>query len=154
MKDELESVVMEELMRLGYDLVELRHGGSRKRPLFDVRIDRRDLQRVTVEDCAVASRALEARLERDAGLSDVRYVLEVSSPGVDRKLVRTADWRRFAGRKVNVKSAALGGRVEVEILGVGGDEGGEVITVRDAGGVEHRVALRDVAEARLAVHWP
>jgi ribosome maturation factor RimP len=153
MKEALERVVVEELNRLEYDLVELRFGGSRSRPLFDVRIDRRDLQKVTVEDCARASRAIEARLDGEAGLADARYVLEVSSPGVDRKLVRAADWKRFAGRTANVKVAVLGGRVEVEIVGVDGPEGGEVVTVRDAARVEHRVALADVAEARLAVHW-
>src|SRR5579862_3369669 len=120
MRNELERIVTEELAGLGYDLVELRPGGSKHRPLIDVRIDRRDLAKVTVDDCARASRALEARLDVAPELMGERYVLEVSSPGMDRKLVRAADWRRFAGRKVNVKSAVLGGRAEVEIVGVDG----------------------------------
>lgn len=120
---------------------------------MDVRIDRWDLQRVTVDDCARASRALEARLETDGGLVNERYVLEVSSPGMDRKLARAADWKRFVGRKANVKSSALKGRVEVEILGLEGAEGSEVVTVRDTAGVEFRVELASVVEARLAVHW-
>ncbi len=127
MKEALERVVVEELAKLEYDLVELRRAGSRGRQLLDVRIDRRDLQRVTVDDCARASRALEARLETDGGLVNERYVLEVSSPGMDRKLARAADWKRFVGRKANVKSSALKGRVEVEILGVEGAEGSEVV---------------------------
>jgi ribosome maturation factor RimP len=93
-------------------------------------------------------------LDADVALTNTRYVLEVSSPGLDRKLSRAGDWMRFAGRKANVRSPALGGRVEVEILGVDGTAGAEVITVRDAAGVEHRVALTDVVEARLAIHWP
>ena len=153
MREALEHIVIEELARLEYDLVELRRAGGRSRQLFDVRIDRRDLLKVTVEDCARASRALEARLETEAGLVDERYILEVSSPGVDRKLVRAADWKRFAGRKANVKAAALNGRVEVEILRLDGAEGSEVITVRDTAGVEFRVELASVVEARLAVHW-
>ena len=154
MKDALELIVREELERLGYDLVEFRRAGSRNRPLLDVRIDRRDLQTVTVDDCAKMSRALEARLDVDEELKNTRYVLEVSSPGLDRKLSRVEDWKRFAGRKANVKSPALGGRVEVEILGIDGSPGAEVIAVRDAAGVDHRVALTDVVEARLAIHWP
>jgi ribosome maturation factor RimP len=153
MKEALERIVIEELARLEFELVELRAAGSRSRQVLDVRIDRTDLRNVSVEDCMRASRALEARLETEAGFVNERYVLEVSSPGLDRKLVRVSDWKRFAGRKANVKAAALGGRVEVEILGVDGPEGGEVITVRDAAGIEHRVALAAVAEARLAVHW-
>src|SRR5688572_1544047 len=127
MSDALERIVMEELDRLGYDLVELRRGGSRNRRLFDVRIDRRDAQKVTVDDCARASRAIEARIDADDAPTDARYVLEVSSPGMDRKLARAADWRRFTGRRANVKSAVLGGRVEVEILGVDGPDGGETV---------------------------
>lgn len=154
MKETLEPVVNEELDRLGYDLVEFRRGGSRHRPLLDIRIDRRDQQKVTIDECAKVSRALEARLDGDVELTNTRYVLEVSSPGLDRKLSRAGDWKRFAGRKANVKSAVLGGRVEVEILGVDGAAGAETVTVRDAAGVEHRVALTDVVEARLAIHWP
>ncbi len=153
MKDALEPLVIEELVRLGYDLVELRRGGSRSRPVFEVRIDRLDLQTVTVDDCARASRALEARLEGDAGLGEQRYVLEVSSPGMERPLRRAADWRRFTGRSALAKVPSLGGRVEVAIVAVEGDAGEEIIVVRDAKGVEHRVPLSEVAEARLVVHW-
>jgi ribosome maturation factor RimP len=153
MKEVLEPVVIEELAKLEYDLVELRLGGSKNRRILDVRIDRRDLQKVSVDDCARASRALEARLDAEPGLAGQRYVLEVSSPGIDRKLVRAEDWKRFAGRKVNVNVAALGGRREVEIIGFDGAAGEEVVTVRDAAGAEHRIALAEIGDARLAVHW-
>jgi ribosome maturation factor RimP len=153
MSEALEQAVANELASLGYDLVECRRVGTRSRPVLDVRIDRQDLKPVTVDDCVRASRTLEARLEADALVGSERYVLEVSSPGVDRRLTRAADWQRFAGRRVSVKSAELGGRVEADLIGIDGPEGNETITVRDAAGVERRVALAQVAEARLAVHW-
>jgi ribosome maturation factor RimP len=62
-KDALEGVVMSELDAVGFDLVELRRGGTKARPLIEVRIDRRDGESVTVDDCARASRALEGRLD-------------------------------------------------------------------------------------------
>src|SRR3954467_3139003 len=100
MNDELEHVVTEGLGAIGYDLVELRQGGTRSRPVLEVRIDRRDGEKVTVDDCARASRALEARL--DAGdLVAERYELQVSSPG-ERPLRTPAEWRRFVGRWANV----------------------------------------------------
>ena len=80
MNDELEHVVVQGLAEVGYDLVELRQGGTRTRPVLEVRIDRRDGEKVTVDDCARASRALEARLD-DGSLVSERYVLQVSSPG-------------------------------------------------------------------------
>ena len=79
---ELERFVTEELDRLGYDLVELRGAGSRARPTLQLRIDRRDGEAVTVSDCALVSRAVEARLETERKVGP-EYVLEVSSPGLD-----------------------------------------------------------------------
>src|SRR5665213_3738972 len=95
MNDELERVVLNELDANQLDLVELRQGGTKSRPVLEVRIERRDGQKVTVDDCARASRALEARLDGGALVSE-RYVLQVSSPG-ERPLRTPAEWRRFVG---------------------------------------------------------
>ena len=143
---------MSELETLGYDLVELQQRGTKSRPVIEVRIDRRDGEKVTVEDCTRASRALEARL--DGGeLVNERYVLEVSSPGVERPLRHAREWRRFVGQRASVNSAALDGRAEYEILGIEGEDGAEVAVLKDARGNEHRVSLAEVKDARLAFHW-
>lgn len=153
MSQALEEIVISELDALSFDLVELRRGGTRSRPVFDVRIDRRDGSKVTVDDCAKASRAIEARLDSDAAVAE-RYVLEVSSPGAERPLKTVRDWQRFVGRRANVASAALGGRQEYEIVAVEtSPEGEDVALLRDAKGAEHRVPLIAVTEARLAFHW-
>jgi ribosome maturation factor RimP len=150
--DTLEGLVKATLDEMQLDLVEVRRGGSRSRPTVDVRVERRDGQAVTVDDCARASRALEARLDADGSLGE-RYVLEVSSPGVERPLLKAADWQRFTGRKAKVLSDALGGREEVEIVALEGDTGAEIVVVRDGRGAERRVPLAQVREARLAFHW-
>lgn len=150
--DALERVVIAELEALGYELFDLRRGGSRGRPVLDVRIDRRDLQPVTIDDCTRASRAIEARLDSGELIGE-RYVLQVSSPGIERPLRSAADWRRFAGQRANVLSDALGGREEVEIVAVEGDTGAELVVVRTPRGTEQRIPLADVREARLAFHW-
>jgi ribosome maturation factor RimP len=140
-KSELESVVEGALDGLGFDLVDLRRQGSRARPAIEIRIDRRDGQRVTVEDCARVSRVIEP-------LVGEQTELQVSSPGADRPLKKEQDWRRFVGRRALVKSAAFGGRKEVEIVAV--DDG--VVTLRD-GATEYRVALSTIDEARLTFNW-
>jgi ribosome maturation factor RimP len=155
-KQALEPIVVAELDSLGFDLVELKVGGSKGRPVLEVRIDRRDLEKVTVGDCEKASRAIEAKLDTMPDAIDGRYVLEVSSPGMERPLNRAADWRRFIGRRANVKSshfAAIGGYAEVEIVAVQGEEGHERYLVRDLKGHEITLAPADVQEARLAFHW-
>ncbi len=152
MNESLQALAAEELDRLGFDLVELRRGGSRKRPVIDLRIDRRDGTAVTVDDCARASRAIEAVLDAGGTMGE-RYVLEVSSPGVERPVRTPAEWRRFVGRRASVVSDLVGGRAEVEIVGVEGDAGMEVAVVRREGGGEVRLPLAQVREARLAFHW-
>ena len=150
--DALERLIATLVEALGFELFELRIGGTRSRPTLQVRIDRLDGGRVTVDDCAVVSRAVEAKLDEDGSLGD-RYTLEVSSPGLERPLRNAADWHRFVGRRASVSSPALNGREEVEILAVDGEAGREVVVLRDERGHEQRVALADVKDARLAFHW-
>lgn len=142
---------MQALDAVGFDLVELRRGGTRSRPVIEARIDRRDGGEVTVDDCARASRAIEARLDSSGIVSD-RYELQVSSPG-DRPLRTAAEWRRFVGRWANVLSPLHGGRFEGRIVGVSGEEGAEVAVIELEKGGERRIPLADVKEARLAFHW-
>ena len=150
MNDELEHIVRQEVESSGFELVELRRGGTRTRPLIEARIDRRDGGKITVDDCATVSRAVEARLDGGAISSD-RYVLQVSSPG-DRLLRSAPEWRRFVGRWANVLSPAQGGRFEGKIAAVEGDTGSEVVVLEISRDVERRIPLSDVKEARLAFH--
>ena len=153
MGEPIEPIIVQELDSLEFDLVELRRGGSRARPVWEVRIDRRDGTKISIEDCTRASRALEARLESSALVGE-QYVLEVSSPGADRPLKTAADWKRFVGRHATVTSAALaGGKQEVEILALEGEVGAEVATLKDQKGAEIQVPLSEITQARLAFHW-
>src|SRR2546423_14123603 len=99
-KDELEGVVTNGLDSVGYDLVQLRRGGTKSRLLIEVRIDKRDESAVTIADCAIASRAVEALLDGGSHVPE-NYELQVSSPG-ERALRTPADWRRFIGRWANI----------------------------------------------------
>ena len=96
---EIEAEIEATLVGLGYELVTVDWGGSKRRPLLRIRVDRPEEAPevgITVDDCARVSRALEEHLEGKEAVPE-RYVLEVSSPGVDRPLVRPRDWQRFAG---------------------------------------------------------
>ena len=152
MNEALELFVKTEVEALGYDLVELRKGGTGQRPLLDVRVDRRDGARITIDECARISRALEPRLDA-SGLVGENYVLEVSSPGVERPLRNADDWRRFAGRTARVLAPSLGGRLEVEVIGVDDSSGEAMAVMREERGTEHRIPLAEVREARLVFRW-
>ena len=150
--DALWEPIGQSVAELGFELADLRRAGTLQRPILQVRIDRPDSRPghgVTAEDCATVSRSLERYLE-GAGLVGPRYVLEVSSPGVERPLRRPEHWRRFAGQQARIRAAGVEGRPKVEILGVPDD--GHV-AVRLADGTELTLALADVREATLAVEW-
>jgi ribosome maturation factor RimP len=151
--DALETAVSAELEALGFELFDLRRRGSRSRPVLDLRIERRDGARVSVDDCARVSRAVEARLEAERLVGE-QYVLEVSSPGIERPLRGPADWRKFAGQPAVVTAPSLpAGKAEVTIVALEGESGEEVAVVRDERGAEHRLRLAEVSQARLAFHW-
>ncbi|PYP73230.1 MAG: hypothetical protein DMD41_06565 [Gemmatimonadetes bacterium] len=145
------------LEALGFDLADLRIGGTPNRPLVQVRIDwppdspgsgAGGTGGVTVAECATASRALEAWLD-DGGPLGPRYVLEVSSPGLERPLRWPRHWARFVGRDVTAKLAGLG-RVRARIVAVP-DEA--TVILQPQGGAPRPVPLAAIRDARLAVDW-
>jgi len=155
MNEALQDIVVAELEPLGLELFELRSGGSKSRPVLDVRVERKDGEAVTVGDCARASRAIEARLDETSTIG-TRYALEVSSPGIERPLRNASDWRRFVGRDAVVTAEGEEGALsttEVRIAGIEGDPGQETVVVEDAKGVARRVPLAAVKKARLAFNW-
>jgi ribosome maturation factor RimP len=148
------------LERMGFELVEAGWAGSPRRPILRVRMDLPDSvpgSGVTVDHCAEVSRALEAWLDAEATIPE-RYVLEVSSPGVERPLVRPRDWVRFAGERVVVKGRDLqgsgGNRLEGELLGLA-DDGREPLfaVIRLSAGEEVRVPLDRIEKAHLQFRW-
>ena len=133
------------LEALGFDLADLRIGGTPNRPLVQVRIDCPP-RNVTVEDCSRVSRALEQWLDADGSPLGHRYVLEVSSPGIDRPVRWHRHWVRFVGREVKVKLAGLG-RVRARIVAVPNED---TVVLAPQGGAEREYRLSEVQDARLA----
>jgi len=159
MTDSLEHAVEARVESLGYEFVELERGGSKARPLLRVRIDRLESgpgQGVSLEDCTRVSRSLEEVLDGRPDLGE-RYVLEVSSPGLERPLHKRRDYERFAGRQVWLKgSQPLAGnskRIEGELLGLGEVDGTEIVRLRLASGEEVAVPRARIARAQLIYRW-
>ena len=150
--DALLDPIRAHLSELGFELVDLRRVGTLGRPILQVRVDRPDAQPgrgVTAEDCATISRSLERFLESRAMVGP-RYVLEVSSPGLERPLRWPEHWRRFVGRRVRLRAESLPGRSEAEIVALPDDDH---VVVRLPDGAEVSLALSAVREATLVVDW-
>jgi len=156
MPDELAGLISEVRSRvesLGFDLADLRKGGTPRRIRLQVRIDRPAAvpgQGVTVDDCAHVSRALEQWLDQSLVLGS-NYILEVSSPGIERPLRWRQHWERFVGRDVNLRLPGRGRRRATIIRVVPGDDAVVLRLAGDQG--EVTLPLSDARDATLAVDW-
>ncbi|MFW6201680.1 MAG: ribosome maturation factor RimP [Gemmatimonadota bacterium] len=146
---------------MGYEFVTLDRTGSKARPIFRLRIDRPEAEAdgrggVSLDDCARVSRRLEAYLDEHPEFGG-RYVLEVSSPGVERPLVRPRDFERFGGRRIAVKGyAPLAGRtqrLEGELLGLVEADGEERVRLRLDDGDVVEIPRARIAQAHLVFRW-
>lgn len=133
------------LESLGLELIEREFVPDQGRRILRLYIDR-ETAPVTIDDCETASRALEPLLDVE-NLIPGRYALEVSSPGLNRPLRRPKDFERFAGRKVDIKTAGtIGGRRH--FLGVLKGLRGDTVVVQEYSG-EFLIPLGDIKKARI-----
>ena len=98
----IERLIAATIDGLGYEIVRVALSGS-QRPVLQVMAERRDRAAMTVEDCAVLSRAVSAVLDVEDPIAGA-YTLEVSSPGIDRPLTRLEDFERFAGFEARIET--------------------------------------------------
>ena len=109
---------------------------------------------MTIEDCELASRALSPVLDVEDPI-DRAYRLELSSPGIDRPLVRLSDFDRAIGHVVKVEMAvAVGGRKRFRGLIVGTEGAAARLRREDAPADEPAevvLPIEDMAEARLVL---
>jgi ribosome maturation factor RimP len=100
--DGIARLIEPSLKAMGYRLVRVAVLGGQRAATLQIMAERFDEAAMTVEDCADISRSLSALLDvadRIAG----SYALEVSSPGIDRPLVRPEDYDRFAGLEARIE---------------------------------------------------
>ncbi len=131
----------------GLELVDAEWKGALRGGLLRVYIDKPT--GITHADCERVSRQLSAALDVEDLVPD-SYTLEVSSPGLDRKLSRPADYRRFQGRKAKLRvRVALEGSRTVTGLIEGTTQ--ESVSLRTANGEALDVPFADIELARLVV---
>jgi ribosome maturation factor RimP len=144
----LETLIAPAVQAQGYRLVRLRLMGG-KRKTLQILAERPDGQ-MDVEDCAKLSRAISEVLEAADPISE-EYVLEVSSPGIDRPLTAAEDYVRFAGHEARVELAhGLDGRKRFKGMLIGLEGNDVVMDVTDVNENRRvRFPVSDVSEAKL-----
>src|SRR6266550_3771651 len=98
--DHIHAIVERVAASLGVEVVEIDLRGGGKARMLRIFIDKPG--GVTHEDCANLSREVSTILDVEDVIPGGSYLLEVSSPGLDRKLTRAADYERFTGSRVKV----------------------------------------------------
>jgi ribosome maturation factor RimP len=146
------TIVEPVLEQLGFRLVRVRISGM-EGCTVQIMAERAD-GTMTIEDCELVSRALSPVLDV-ADPIERAYRLEISSPGLDRPLVRRSDFERFAGNAVKIEMAvAIDGRRRFRgtLLGVDGDKAR--VRRADAAADENPdvlLTIEDMAEAKLVL---
>lgn len=148
-------LVGDNLAALGYELVRIEPLGGGEYVTLQVMAERSDGKPMTVSDCTKISHAISDRLNAVGDLAD-RYTLEVSSPGIDRPLVRLCDFERFTGHiarielQAPVEGAGSKKRFQGSITRItGAAQSAEIEFHTEAGDV--RVPLQSIARARLVL---
>lgn len=124
--EKVTSVAEQVLSPLGLTLVDVKLGQQGKRRTLEVTIFRSN-GRISLEDCEKVSKQLGEQLDsQDPPLLEGAYVLEVQSPGIDRKLSSHREFSLFAGQPVEVKTKqkvqTLGSAFTGQLIGITDDE--------------------------------
>jgi ribosome maturation factor RimP len=145
-RDTLLSTLEPVVIACGFDLEEVVVTPAGKRRVLRVVVDKDG--GVDLDDIAGVSTSVSATLDESNAMGAVPYVLEVTSPGVDRPLTLPRHWRRATERLVRV-----------DIAGIGSDRSARVVTADDDGvlldidGAEQHVVWADLGRGRVQIEF-
>lgn len=118
----IEEIITPSLLDKGFGVVRVQFSGATRKTL-QIMIERQDEQAVSVADCTDVSHIVSVLLDVNDPIHE-SYVLEVSSPGLDRPLVKREDFEKYQGSmiKVDLKTPYKGSRRYTGVLrGIEGD---------------------------------
>ena len=134
----------------GIEIVEIELLGAGKQRVLRIFIDRPD--GVSHADCEFVSQKVGDALDAEDLIPGENYTLEVSSPGVERKLTKPADFQRFAGQKAKI---VMREAVEDQKFWEGVLRGveGEAVVIEPAEGRLLHIPLAIIKRANLKFEW-
>jgi len=142
--DELREMLEPSVARLGYELIDLEVRPGGKSGVVRLYIDRPE--GISLDDCEKVSRAVSALLDVEDPLPG-QYNLEVSSPGLDRKLTKVEHFQRFAGATLKVQMRfPIAGRKRFRGTLVSSNDENIVVEVD---GQSHTLPMATIDTARL-----
>ena len=146
--EQIERLIEPSLRDMGYNLVRVQFTGGH-RAVLQIMAERADDGEMDVDDCAALSRTISALLDVEDPIAS-GYTLEVSSPGIDRPLVKPDDFDRFAGLEAKLELAVpVDGRKRFRgrLMGMAGDR----VRISFGGGGTVELPFADIAQAKLVL---
>lgn len=149
--DQIQGLLQDPVESLGYDLIQVTLSKA-KRPVLQLMIDRLDEKGVSIDDCTTVSRHVSTLLDVEDPL-DGGYILEVTSPGLNRPLVRPVHFERFLKYPVKLRLVAeMEGRKQFRgVLQQVKDDGVVLALPEDT---EIFFGWAQIAQAKLALDPP
>jgi ribosome maturation factor RimP len=143
----IENLIEPSIAAMGFELVRVQFMGGGGKTL-QVMVERQDRQLINVDHCAEVSRMVSTLLEVENPVSSA-YVLEVSSPGIDRPLVRIGDYSRFLGFEARIETDS---QINGQRQHCGRIEGvdGELVQL-DCGGNKADIPFQAILKASLVM---
>ena len=149
-RNRIRQLVLEAVESLGYELVELDHKGAGNNSILRIYIDKPE--GISHSDCGLVSEQVGTVLDVEDVIPH-KYTLEVSSPGLDRKLVRESDYTRFEGKLAKIQTRIPLQHQKVFKGRLKGFRDGRVLLELPQGNLLE-VPLDVIQEARLEFSWP
>ncbi|MEZ5306654.1 MAG: ribosome maturation factor RimP [Pyrinomonadaceae bacterium] len=133
----VEGFALDSVSGTNIEVVHVELSGSGREKILRIFIDRED--GITHEDCALVSERVSQKLDESDPLKGA-YLLEVSSPGIERGLYSVNDFKKFAGRSARIKtSQPVNGQKNFR---------GEIVAVED-----QTIFLNDVTTGRVQIEF-
>ena len=144
----IEKAIVPSVVAMGYRIVRFAFTGGRRGATLQIMAEREDRAPMTVDDCAAISHTVSALLDVADPIA-APYILEISSPGIDRPLTRREDFERFAGfeAKIDLKEPVDGRkRFRGRLVGATGDA-----VLLQVEGETRYLPLNGIARAKLVL---
>ena len=149
-RDRIRQLVAEAVESQGYELVDLELKGAGNNSILRIYIDKPE--GVSHQDCGLVSEQVGTVLDVE-DVIPYKYTLEVSSPGLDRKLVKESDYTRFEGKLAKIQTRIPLQHQKVFKGRLRGLRGGSVVLGLPQGNLLE-IPLDVIQEARLEFEWP
>lgn len=142
-EDKVESVVKDRINNLGFDIEYIEYVKEGENYILRIVLDSLSGKLVEVDECETVSRAIEEDVDK---LFKTEYILEISSPGLERQLKNIKLFKKYIGEQIYVKlykKQEIGKEITGKLVNVIEDE----IIVMNFNGKDYNIDLKDISSA-------